>query len=100
MFGMSLGEVLFIGVLALLVIGPKQLPEVARHIGRFLNDLRNATSGFTDEIKKQAKIDFDLNKPLSPPPTPLPPKDDPFTDQELPVATPVIVPEEKGLNEK
>lgn len=64
MFGFSLGEVLFLGVLALIVIGPKQLPEVARHVGRFLNDLKRATEGFTDDIKKQAKIDFDFeNRP-------------------------------------
>lgn len=61
MFGFSLGEVLFLGVLALIVIGPKQLPEVARHVGRFLNDLKRATEGFTDDIKKQAKIDFDFD---------------------------------------
>lgn len=42
---------LFLGVLALLLIGPKQLPEVARTIGRVLNELKRSTAVLTDEIK-------------------------------------------------
>lgn len=68
MFGFSLGEMLFIGGMALIVIGPKQLPEVARTIGRLLNELRRATEGFGNEIKNQTRVDFDLK------PTPRPPK--------------------------
>lgn len=68
MFGLSLGEVLILGVIALIVIGPKQLPEVARNIGRFLNDLKRATEGFTDDIKQQVKMDFDLKPRLKDPP--------------------------------
>jgi sec-independent protein translocase protein TatB len=65
MFGLSFGELLFIGALALIVVGPKQLPELARNLGRFMNDLKRATEGFTTDIKNQAKIDFDLHKPSS-----------------------------------
>ncbi|RYZ90213.1 MAG: preprotein translocase [Proteobacteria bacterium] len=79
MLGLSLPEILFLAVLALVVIGPKQLPEVARTVGRFLNELRRASSSLTEEFKSQIKIDpirFD-DKPLPPhynqPPQPPPP---------------------------
>ncbi|HEX7674499.1 MAG TPA: twin-arginine translocase TatA/TatE family subunit [Bdellovibrio sp.] len=57
MFGLSIFEILFLAGLALIVIGPKELPEVARTIGRFLNELKRSTSGLTNELKQQARID-------------------------------------------
>jgi sec-independent protein translocase protein TatB len=64
MSGLSLPEILFLAVLALIVIGPKQLPEVARTIGRFINELRRSTSVFSEELKSQVRIEpFDLMKP-------------------------------------
>ncbi|PIS10587.1 MAG: preprotein translocase [Bdellovibrio sp. CG10_big_fil_rev_8_21_14_0_10_47_8] len=53
-----MSEILFIAVLALLLIGPKQLPELARNLGRFLNELKRSTSVFTDELKMQTREDF------------------------------------------
>jgi sec-independent protein translocase protein TatA len=38
-------HLLFILVVALLVLGPKRLPEVGRSLGRGLRDFRNALSG-------------------------------------------------------
>ncbi len=38
-------HLLFILVIALLVLGPKRLPEVGRSLGRGLRDFRNAVSG-------------------------------------------------------
>jgi len=43
MFGMGLGEILVIGVVALLVIGPQQLPQVARVVGRLFGEVKKAT---------------------------------------------------------
>jgi Sec-independent protein translocase protein TatA len=48
----NIPEMLFIFVLALLLIGPKQLPEVARTIGRFLNEMKRASEGIFAEMKK------------------------------------------------
>lgn len=70
MFGLSFGEILVLGVMALILIGPKQLPEVARNIGRFMNDLKRATEGLTADLKKQAKVEFDLNDRPAPPQVP------------------------------
>lgn len=57
MLGFSLPEILFLAVLALVVIGPKQLPEVARTIGRFLNELRRASNSITEEFRQSVKVD-------------------------------------------
>ncbi len=63
MFG-SLGfpEILFILVLALLVFGPKKLPEVGRTIGRALGEFRRATG----DLKRS--FDQEIREDASPPP--------------------------------
>lgn len=51
MFGISWTEMLLIGVLALLVLGPEKLPEVARTIGRWVRELRAMNLAIRDEIR-------------------------------------------------
>jgi TatA/E family protein of Tat protein translocase len=54
MFG-SLGfaEILFILALALLVFGPKRLPEVGRTLGRTLREFRRATSDLKRSVERE-----------------------------------------------
>jgi Tat protein translocase TatB subunit len=52
MFGLGFSEVLILAVLGLVLLGPDQLPEVARTLGRFFNDLKRSTDEITDEFKK------------------------------------------------
>lgn len=61
MFGLGLSEIFFLAVLALILIGPDKLPEMARNLARFINDLKRATDGFTDDLKQQVKTDFKLD---------------------------------------
>ena len=51
MFGIGMPELLVIMVVALVVLGPKRLPEVARSLGKGLAEFRRATSGITDELR-------------------------------------------------
>ena len=44
-------HLLFVLIVALLVLGPKRLPEVGRALGRGLRDFRNAMSG--EEAQEQ-----------------------------------------------
>ena len=48
MFNIGFSELLIIAVVALIFIGPKQLPDLAHALGRFLRDFQRAT----DEIKQ------------------------------------------------
>ena len=52
MFGIGSMELMVIMVVALLVFGSKQLPDVAKTIGKGLRDLQRATQGARDEINK------------------------------------------------
>ena len=73
MFGLGMSEIIFLGVLALIVIGPKELPELARTLGRFINDLKRSTNSLTDDFKQQTGFDklskldyFEDRKPPEP----------------------------------
>lgn len=64
-------HLLFILVIALLVLGPKRLPEVGRSLGRGLRDFRNALSGDDqhDEVVAQTSTPFeDSTQELAPQP--------------------------------
>ena len=52
MFNLGFSEIIVLGVIALVFIGPKQLPEVARVVGRLLNEWKRASSDFTDSFKQ------------------------------------------------
>jgi Tat protein translocase TatB subunit len=51
MFGFGFIEIMLIAVLALIFIGPKQLPEVARVIARLMNEWKRVTSEFTSSFQ-------------------------------------------------
>lgn len=57
MFGLGMSEIIVLAVLALVVIGPKELPELARTIGRFMNELKRTTNVLSDELKEHARFD-------------------------------------------
>jgi sec-independent protein translocase protein TatB len=54
MLGLSLTHIILLAILGLILIGPKQLPEVAKTLGRLFTELRRATNMLTDEMKKSA----------------------------------------------
>lgn len=49
MFGLGIGEILIILVLALLLLGPSKLPDAAKQLGKGLREFRKAT----DDLKQQ-----------------------------------------------
>ena len=53
MFGIGMPEMLVILAVALIVIGPKKLPDLAKSLGRAFAEFRRATS----EIKESLEID-------------------------------------------
>ena len=53
MFNMGMTEMLIIGAIALVVIGPKKLPDLARALGRGMTEFRKATNEFKTTIKDE-----------------------------------------------
>lgn len=57
MFGIGMQELIIIAVIALIIVGPKKLPDLAKSLGKGFNEFKRATDGITDEIKETLKED-------------------------------------------
>ena len=67
-FGGHLQELLVIFVVALLVVGPKRLPEVGRMLARAIRELRRANDEFRSTIETNLNLDAPAPGPSSPEP--------------------------------
>ncbi len=86
-------HLIFVLVIALLVLGPKRLPEVGRSLGRGLRDFRMAMGGEEpdrhDEIAQQAPVES----------TPAVATTAPVAAQPAPAPVPVAVPQAESVPE-
>ncbi len=57
MFGIGFPEMLMIMVLALIVIGPKRLPDIARALGRGFTEFKRATDDLKTTFQEEARTD-------------------------------------------
>jgi sec-independent protein translocase protein TatB len=70
-FGFS-GEMIFLFFLALILFGPKKLPEIGRQIGRFMNEFRRASNEFRSQIESEINASEYGTKPQIFPPSQAP----------------------------
>lgn len=73
-FGIGLPEMALILVIALLVFGPKKLPEIGRSLGKAIRGFQDASKEFESEFKREAqqledsvKMNAQLEERSSPP---------------------------------
>lgn len=57
MFGIGMQELIIIAIIALLIVGPKKLPDLAKSLGKGFNEFKKATDGVTEDIKDALKVD-------------------------------------------
>lgn len=101
MFGIGMPEMLLVLALALIVLGPKRLPDLARALGRGFSEFRRAT----DELKNSISVEAQVNETreqllkegkIQPPGAETLPNPKPEARQEEPGAA--AKDEEKGSN--
>lgn len=74
MFNLGVSEMILLGVIALVVIGPKQLPELARTVAKMMNEFKRATGDLSREfmnVDRQARrgweqVESQLQQPVEP----------------------------------
>ena len=82
MFDIGLQELILIFVIALLVFGPKNLPQLGRSLGRAMREFKKASAEFESTIRTNLQIDEIDSPPPTPDPAPL----------EVATATPAATP--------
>jgi sec-independent protein translocase protein TatB len=68
---MSFSDTIFLFFLALILFGPKRLPEMARKAGRLMAELRRASNEFRSQIETEiAHLEVEKSQTTLPPPPP------------------------------
>ena len=60
MFGLGMGELIVIFIVALIVLGPARLPKLAQDLGKAIREFRKAA----DDVKQELTADDDLKRPF------------------------------------
>jgi Tat protein translocase TatB subunit len=85
MFGIGMTEMLVIFVIALVVLGPKRLPELARSLGRTLAEFRRAATDLRRDFADVAD-EVRIEPPRIPPAAPAQPAPEPKQAEAGPAA--------------
>jgi sec-independent protein translocase protein TatB len=68
---MGFSETIFLFFLALIIFGPKKLPEIARQVGKALNEFRRASNEFKAQIESEiSQLELENHQQILPPSEP------------------------------
>ncbi len=68
---MGFSETIFLFFLALLIFGPKKLPEIARQVGKALNEFKRASNEFKSQIASEiSQLELENQRQILPPAEP------------------------------
>jgi sec-independent protein translocase protein TatB len=68
---MGFSETIFLFFLALIIFGPKKLPEIARQVGKALNEFRRASNEFKSQLEAEiSQLEVENHQQILPPSEP------------------------------
>jgi len=68
---MSFSETIFLFLLALIIFGPKKLPEIARQVGKYMNEFKRASNEFKAQIEQEiSHLEVENRQTVLPPSRP------------------------------
>jgi len=56
-FDIGFLELMVVGILGLLILGPERLPKAARTVGSFIGEIRRTMSNIQDDLERQVRTD-------------------------------------------
>ena len=71
-FGLGWQEILIVLVIALVVFGPKRLPEMGRSLGKGIREFKTSVTGEDEEVTPQQQPHAQSQLPPAAPPPPPP----------------------------
>ena len=97
---LGMSEMIFIFLLALILFGPKKLPEIGREVGRFMAEFKRASNNFQQQLASEIKM---VDTDLAPSPTTLQvgaQRSSSFTQSLLPAAVTSAISEIDTVHER